>query len=43
MRNTACFEKLNGQWQIVHEHLSVPANVMDGKARTDLRPEILHS
>ena len=43
MRNTTCFEKLNGQWLIVHEHLSVPANVLDGKARTDLRPEILHS
>ena len=43
MRNTACFEKINGQWLIVHEHLSVPVNVMDGKARTDLKPETLHS
>lgn len=43
MRSTACFEKINGQWLIVHEHLSVPVNVMDGKARTDLKPETLHS
>lgn len=43
MRNTACFEKINGQWLIVHEHSSVPVNVMEGKARTDLKPEILHS
>ena len=43
MRNTACFEKINGQWLIVHEHVSVPVNIMEGKSRTDLKPEILHS
>lgn len=42
MRETLCFERRRGAWQIVHEHTSVPF-YMDASTRPafDLRPESL--
>jgi ketosteroid isomerase-like protein len=38
LRWTACFRELDGQWQVTHEHVSVPVDVASGKARFDLTP-----
>lgn len=38
LRWTACYRKTNGKWFIIHEHVSVPADMRKGKALTDLRP-----
>jgi uncharacterized protein (TIGR02246 family) len=38
LRWTACYRKTNGKWLIVHEHVSVPANITNGKAMMDLKP-----
>lgn len=32
MRMTACFRKLHGQWQVVHEHFSAPFDPQSDKA-----------
>jgi ketosteroid isomerase-like protein len=39
MRETLCFARIDGEWQIVHEHTSVPF-YMDGSLRPafDLQP-----
>lgn len=29
----------NGQWHVVHEHVSVPVDMITGKAPTDLTPQ----
>ena len=39
VRWTACWRKLPDAWRIVHEHVSVPADVAEGKALVDLEPE----
>jgi ketosteroid isomerase-like protein len=38
LRWTACYRKTNGRWLIVHEHVSVPADLRSGKAVLDLKP-----
>jgi uncharacterized protein (TIGR02246 family) len=38
LRWTACYRKTNGKWAIVHEHVSVPADLGTGKALLDLKP-----
>jgi len=38
LRWTAGWRKLAGEWRIVHEHVSVPADLRDGKALLDLEP-----
>jgi ketosteroid isomerase-like protein len=38
LRWTACFRKIGGRWLITHEHVSVPADLENGKAMLDLRP-----
>jgi len=38
LRWTACYHKTNGKWLIVHEHVSVPADLGTGKALLDLKP-----
>ena len=35
-RGTDVFRKIDGQWKIVHEHFSVPADPITGKA--ELQP-----
>jgi uncharacterized protein (TIGR02246 family) len=37
-RWTACFQKTDGVWLIVHDHVSVPADVKHGKAALNLTP-----
>ena len=37
-RWTAVFEKQDGKWLIVHDHVSVPADFETGKAVLDLKP-----
>jgi ketosteroid isomerase-like protein len=38
LRWTACCRKTNCKWLIVHEHVSVPADLGNGKAILDLKP-----
>ena len=38
MRWTACFRQIDGDWLIVHDHASVPADLEDGRALMDLTP-----
>jgi uncharacterized protein (TIGR02246 family) len=38
LRWTACFRQTGQQWQVTHEHVSVPIDVASGKARFDLTP-----
>ena len=38
-RTTSCYQKINGKWKIVHEHTSVPIDVMEDKPCMDLKPE----
>ncbi len=38
VRWTACFRKLDGEWLIAHDHVSVPADVRSGRASLDLQP-----
>jgi uncharacterized protein (TIGR02246 family) len=38
LRWTAGWRKINGQWLIVHEQVSVPADLASGKALLDLKP-----
>ncbi len=38
LRWTACYRKTNGKWLIVHEQVSVPVDVRNGKAMLDLKP-----
>jgi len=38
LRWTAGYRKTNGKWLIVHEQVSVPVDVKNGKAVLDLKP-----
>jgi ketosteroid isomerase-like protein len=38
LRWTACFQKINGKWLIVHMQASVPADLTTGRAVLDLKP-----
>jgi ketosteroid isomerase-like protein len=37
-RLTCCFQKINNTWLIVHEHVSLPADLKEGKAVMTLKP-----
>jgi len=37
-RATRIFHKRDGEWLMIHQHLSFPADPQSGQARTDLRP-----
>jgi ketosteroid isomerase-like protein len=37
-RITFCFSKVAGKWLIVHEHVSVPVNLENGRAVLELKP-----
>jgi len=37
-RLTCCFQKINNKWLIVHEHVSLPADLKTGKAVMNLTP-----
>jgi len=38
VRVTSCCQRSNGRWLVTHEHVSLPVDVMSGKAATDLVP-----
>jgi len=38
VRWTSCFRKIDGEWLIVHDQISVPIDVHSGKALRDLEP-----
>jgi ketosteroid isomerase-like protein len=38
MRYTEGLKRIDGQWRVVHEHISVPADLNTGKAALDLKP-----
>ncbi|PRX50902.1 uncharacterized protein (TIGR02246 family) [Prauserella shujinwangii] len=37
-RGTRVFQRRDGRWQLIHQHLSFPYDPETGRARTDLRP-----
>ena len=38
VRWTACFRRIDGIWLIVHDHVSVPADLAHGQAVLNLKP-----
>jgi len=38
LRWTACFQRIDGVWLVVHDHVSVPADLERGQAVLDLTP-----
>jgi ketosteroid isomerase-like protein len=38
VRWTACFRRIHGVWRVVHDHVSVPADLKHNRAMTDLSP-----
>jgi len=38
LRWTACYQKIDGKWRIVHDHSSVPTDFASGKASLALEP-----
>lgn len=38
VRWTACLQKIDGEWLIVHDHVSTPLDFASGKALVDLEP-----
>jgi ketosteroid isomerase-like protein len=38
VRATTCFRKINGDWLIAHDQVSVPLNVVTGEAVLNLQP-----
>jgi ketosteroid isomerase-like protein len=37
-RGTRVFQRANGTWAMIHQHLSVPYDPATGEAKTDLHP-----
>jgi ketosteroid isomerase-like protein len=38
LRWTACLRRIDGEWRIVHDHVSVPADLEHGQALLNLTP-----
>jgi hypothetical protein len=38
VRATFCFSRVDGDWLVVHDHVSVPLVVETGKGAIDLEP-----
>jgi ketosteroid isomerase-like protein len=38
LRWTACFQRIDGVWLVVHDHVSVPADLEHGQALLNLTP-----
>lgn len=38
LRWTACFRRIDGVWLVVHDHVSVPADIEHGQAALNLTP-----
>lgn len=37
-RGTRIFQKRDGRWQVIHQHVSFPYDAESGQARVDLKP-----
>jgi ketosteroid isomerase-like protein len=37
-RGTRVFQKIDGRWKMIHQHVSFPVDPETGEARTDLEP-----
>lgn len=37
-RGTRVFQKIDGRWQMIHQHVSYPYDPETGQAKTDLKP-----
>ena len=37
-RATICYRRIDGAWQVTHEHASVPFDAVSGRASLDLEP-----
>jgi ketosteroid isomerase-like protein len=37
-RASVCYRKIDDEWKITHEHVSVPSNLATGEASLDLKP-----
>ncbi|GAB3926272.1 YybH family protein [Larkinella terrae] len=37
-RGTRIFQKIDGQWQMIHQHVSYPYDIETGEAKTELKP-----
>ena len=38
IRGTNGLRKIDGKWLVIHDHVSVPADIMTGRASLDLQP-----
>jgi len=38
VRGTSCSRRTDGRWLIIHEHISLPADLANGRPATDLTP-----
>ena len=38
LRATICYQKIEGNWRVTHEHVSVPFDPATGKASLELEP-----
>jgi ketosteroid isomerase-like protein len=38
VRQTNCFRLIDGEWLMIHDHVSWPADLATGQARMDLKP-----
>jgi ketosteroid isomerase-like protein len=38
-RGTRVFQRIDGEWKLIHQHVSFPMDPESGKARMDLEPE----
>lgn len=38
VRWTACLQRIEGVWLVVHDHVSIPADLEQGRAMTNLTP-----
>lgn len=41
MRVTVCYRRIDGRWKVVHEHVSIPFNPMNGQAWQITDPDAL--
>lgn len=38
-RGTRIFQKIDGKWKMIHQHVSYPYDPVSGEAKTELKPE----
>jgi uncharacterized protein (TIGR02246 family) len=41
MRVTACYRRIQGQWKVVHEHVSIPFNPMNNQVWLITNPDVV--